>query len=434
MSLALFIWRRACTMGDATLLARMPKSGQAAQSMHNVTNKRGYCSLNRSWTRVHTQSRNLGFAFQKCYSSSNSRNGNPSEEKKEAIVHENKNDKVELQFKINAESAKREVEQVTSKASKTDTEYVARRQASALPAINVRAEQMRMTPARDEVVEEGYDSVSDRVVPKWPLSRESFPTLQLHTIRTPRVSKTLNFSQLMTLLERSKEPEVLLYQSEPHRLYFIVAYSLAFVCLIYGLLFLDWALRESYRLWIDNLDDLPKVHNAFWFGLRNLVSLAVFAVPSVFAYALIMFPTRLIRKMWYIPSRNKIEPHVRFVVHPLVPRSASPVITLPLSKIDRGVNSGKTKVWTGDGLYGTASKSQFMIFLFEKGSKIPWVVDRQGWFWGDGRVWDVIFGKDSVEEAERGISGDDQIRISQAKAKQAKLERTIKKTDEKLLR
>lgn len=132
--------------------------------------------------------------------------------------------------------------------SATDAAYVASR--AHPPAPIPRVNRMRMTPDRDEIVEEGIDAIQDRVVPKWPLSKESFPTLQLHLIRTPRVSKNLSFTQLMTLLENSPEPEVLLYQAEPHRLYFIVLYSLAFVFAVYGLLFLDWALRESYEIFI----------------------------------------------------------------------------------------------------------------------------------------------------------------------------------------
>ncbi|KAK7205040.1 hypothetical protein BZA70DRAFT_278948 [Myxozyma melibiosi] len=264
-----------------------------------------------------------------------------------------------------------------------------------------------MTPDRDEIVEEGVDAVTDRVVPKWPLSRESYPTLQLHLIRTPRVSKKLSFRELMTLLERSPEPEVLLYQAEPHRLYFVALYSLAFVFAVYGLIFVEWAMEESISIFINNYDDLPPVHNAVWLGLRSLVSLAIFALPAVTAVIFFMFPTRLVRRMYYYPATKDLEAHVRFVVHPLLPRRPSPVITLPLSEIDRGRNAGRTKVWTGDGLYGTASRSQFMVFLFEKGKRIPWIVDRQGWFWGDGRVWDVLFGKESVEEAEKGLSGDD---------------------------
>ncbi|KAK9493205.1 hypothetical protein V1508DRAFT_354071 [Lipomyces doorenjongii] len=274
-----------------------------------------------------------------------------------------------------------------------------------------------MTPDRDEIVEEGHDSLSDRVVPKWPLSKESFPSLPLHLIRTPRVGPNLSFRELMTLLETSKEPEVLLYQAEPHRLYFIVLYSLAFVFAVYGLIFVDWALRESYDIYINNYDDLPPVHNLFWLGIRSLISFAIFTIPAVAAYAFIMMPTRLIRRMSYLPARSSTAAHVRFVVHPLIPRTASPVITLPVSQLDRGKNPGKTKVWTGDGLYGTASRSQFMVFLFENGKRIPWIVDRQGWFWGDGRVWDVLFGKESIEEAEKGLSGDDLIKIDQRKRK-----------------
>ncbi|KAK9447460.1 uncharacterized protein V1518DRAFT_421063 [Limtongia smithiae] len=311
-----------------------------------------------------------------------------------------------------------------------DAAYVAALNAPPPPPVPLAA-RMRMTPSRAEIVERGSDTVSDRVVPLWPLSREALPTLQLHLIRTPRVSAALSFAQLMRLLERSPEPEVLLYQAEPHRLYFIVLYALAFVFAVYGLIFLDWAARESWEIFANNYDDLPPVHNALWLAIRSAVTLALFAVPAVCAVLLVMFPTRLVRRLSYLPAGITLpsqvsptraplvldEPYVRFVVHPLLPRRASPVITLPVSQLDRGKNMGQTRVWTGDGLYGTASRSQFMVFLFEKGNKIPWIVDRQGWFWGDGRVWDVLFGKQSVEDAEKGLSGDDLIRMEKRRRK-----------------
>ncbi|KAK9456553.1 hypothetical protein V1511DRAFT_494654 [Dipodascopsis uninucleata] len=307
---------------------------------------------------------------------------------------------------------------VKLQVSQTDAAYVAN--LARPPALVSRSDAMRMTPDKDEIVEEGIDSLKDRVLPKWPLSKETYPTLQLHLIRTPRVSKHLSFRQLMQLLIKSKEPEVLLYQAEPHRLYFIVVYCLAFVFAVYGLIFLDWALRESWFIYINNLDDLPAVHNFAWFIIRTAVTLALFAVPAACSFGLIMLPTRLIRRLYYIPARNSVEAHVRFVVHPLIPRTASPVITLPISMIDRGRNVGKTKVWTGEGLYGTASRSQFMIFVFEKGRRIPWIADRQGWFWGDGRVWDVLFGKESIKEAEKGLSGDDILRLEMRQRKYQK--------------
>ncbi|KAK9460275.1 uncharacterized protein V1516DRAFT_625391 [Lipomyces oligophaga] len=281
-----------------------------------------------------------------------------------------------------------------------------------------------MSPDRDEIVEQGHDTLADRVVPQWPLSKESFPTLQLHLIRTPRVSKNLTFRQLMTLLEKSPVPEVLLYQAEPHRLLFIICYSFAFVFTVYGIMFLDWALEESWLIYKENYDDLPTVHNLAFMLARGLSALAIFAVPTLIVVTALMFPTRLIRRLYFYPvTTTSKEPLIRFVVYPLIPRTSSPVITLPLSQLDRGKNWGKTKVWTADGLYGTASRSQFFVFLFEKGSRIPWIVDRQGWFWGDGRVWDVLFGKESVAEAEKGLSGDDYIRMEQERRKFIKAEK-----------
>ncbi|KAK9470903.1 uncharacterized protein V1510DRAFT_421800 [Dipodascopsis tothii] len=265
---------------------------------------------------------------------------------------------------------------------------------------------------------EGF-TYADRLAPKWPLSREALPTLPLHSLmaNTPRVSKDLSFHMLMRLLRNSREPEVLLYHSEPHRLYFVILYSAAVVFSVYGLLSLDWSLRESYKIFVNNEEHLSDVQNIAWYMVRSVASVAVFSIPAAMVYFFLKFPTHLVKRMWYMPAHRGVAEHVRFVTHPLLPGQASPVHTMPLEQLSRGLNRGGSKVWTGDGLYGTASRSQFMVFLFEEGKKMPWVVDRQGWFWGDGRVWDVLFGKESVAEAEAGLSGDDKIRMAQAEKK-----------------
>ena len=56
--------------------------------------------------------------------------------------------------------------------------------------------------------------------------------------------------------------------------------------------------------------------------------------------------------------------------------------------------------------------------LFEKGKLFPWIVDCNGWFWGDGRVYDVLFGKEPVEQAELGLSYDTMLKIKEKQKNQ----------------
>lgn len=83
------------------------------------------------------------------------------------------------------------------------------------------------------------------------------------------------------------------------------------------------------------------------------------------------------------------------------------MITLPLSSIAR---KHTARVWTGKGFYGTADNSMFCFVLKETGARSRnWFVDRKGFFWSDGRVFDLLFGKETIAEAEAGIPYDEQV-------------------------
>lgn len=252
------------------------------------------------------------------------------------------------------------------------------------------------------------NSISNRL-PKFPFHKEVSPTIIPKD--TPRVSKTLPFKKLMQILKSSKEPE-LLYMAESHRLYLIASFALAFIVCYNIFDLLDRTLPAAYDLWKENEQDLPPVRN-FIKSLGNIgLVLIIASVYSAAAYMFMMIPTRLIRRLYYLPGSKE---HIQFVTHPVLPGRPSPVITIPLEKVTIGKTS---KVWTGQGFYGTAQRTQFMFLLFEKGKFMPWIVDRSGWFWGDGRVYDVLFGKEPVDQAELGISYDDMLKIKQKQKNQ----------------
>lgn len=248
------------------------------------------------------------------------------------------------------------------------------------------------------------NSLSNRL-PKFPFHKEVSPTIIPKT-DTPRVSKTLPFRKLMQILKASKEPE-LLYMAESHRLYLMASFALAFIVCYNIFDLLDRTLPAAYDLWKENEEDLPPVRN-FIKSMGNIgLVLLIASVYCSAAYIFIKVPTRLVRRLYYLPGPKE---HIQFVTHPIIPGRPSPVITIPLENVTIGKTS---KVWTGQGFYGTAQRTQFMFLLFEKGKFMPWIVDRSGWFWGDGRVYDVIFGKESVDQAELGLSYDDMLKIKQ---------------------
>lgn len=253
------------------------------------------------------------------------------------------------------------------------------------------------------------NSLANRI-PKFPFHKEVQPAIIPKD--TPRVSKTLPFSKLMTILKSSKEPE-LLYMAESHRLYLVTSFALAFIVCYNIFDLLDRTLPAAYELWKENEEDLPFVRNLVK-SIGNLgLVLIIAGVYSAAAYAFVKIPTRLVRRLYYLPGPKE---HIQFVTHPVLPGRPSPVITIPLENLTIGKTS---KVWTGQGFYGTAQRTQFLFLLFEKGKLFPWIVDRSGWFWGDGRVYDVIFGKESVEQAELGLSYDDMLKIQESQKKKA---------------
>lgn len=254
-------------------------------------------------------------------------------------------------------------------------------------------------------------------IPKFPFHKDIAPTIVPKN--TPRVGPTLNFGQLMDILKRSKGPE-LLYMAESHRLYFLACMALTFVCCYNLFDLLDRSIRGLVDLYRDNEED-PAVHNALKTGGRvgivALLSLVYILAGLTFA----VFPTRLIRRIEYLPGAVE---HLRLVTHPWVPGKASPVITVPLENLSIGK---RAKVWTGEGFYGASNRSSFFFLVFEKGRALPWIVDRSGWFWGDARVYDVLLGKEPVAEAEKGLSYDDMLKLQarQVNEKKAELRREL---------
>lgn len=253
------------------------------------------------------------------------------------------------------------------------------------------------------------NSLKNRL-PKFPFHKEAQPTL-IPKADTPRVSKNLSFRKLMTILKSYQEPE-LLYMAESHRLYIAACFALSFiVCYnIYDLL--DRAIPAAIEEYKKNEEDYPPVRNAIkCLGNMGIV-VAIAAVYTSAAICFAMVPTRLVRRLYYLPGAKE---HIQFTTHPFLPGRPSPVITIPLDKVTIGNTS---KVWTGQGFYGTANRTQFLFLLFEKGKFTPWIVDRSGWFWGDGRVWDVLFGKEPIDQAELGLSYDDMLKIREKEANQ----------------
>lgn len=250
------------------------------------------------------------------------------------------------------------------------------------------------------------NDLKDRM-PKFPLGKENVPTL-LPKPNVPKVSKTLSFRQVINILKNRTEPE-LIYESEPHRLYFLICFCFGATMLIYGCVLGEYAFFQANKDFEDNEQEKNEiVRKREW--LMSLLKNSTFSLIAFSAaYGILTLPNRLVRRMYYLPGPVE---HIRLTTYPLVPGRPTPVVTIPLSNISR---KHRGRVWTGKGFYGTSDNSLFFFVLREADDKNKtiknWVVDRKGFFWSDGRVFDYIFGKETIAEAEAGIPYDEQIGI-----------------------
>lgn len=246
------------------------------------------------------------------------------------------------------------------------------------------------------------NELKDRI-PMFPLAKENVPTL-LPRPGVPRVGPNMSFRQVIQILKNKTKPE-LIYEAEPHRLYFLACFCCSIVFAVYGCVLLEYAWFQAGKDYEENEKELAEpLRKREW-----AISLAKWSVLGasmlLMAYHTATFPTRLIRRMWYLPGPVE---HVQFSSYSLIPGRPTPVITVPLHDMARRY---KARVWTGKGFYGTADKAVFFFVLKEASQNKTWIVDRKGFFWSDGRVFDLLFGKETIAEAEAGIPYDEQIGI-----------------------
>lgn len=254
------------------------------------------------------------------------------------------------------------------------------------------------------------NKLSDRV-PRFPLIKEVVPTL-LPRPGVPQVGKDYTFRQVIQILQNKTAPE-LIYESEPHRLYFLACFCMAVVMTVYGCVLTEYAWFQANKDYRENVKEQNEIVRKREWAILLFKLSGMGAVAFTAAYFFSLFPTRLVRRMWYLPGQIE---HIKFTTYPLIPGMPTKVITLPIDKL---VRRHKARVWTGKGFYGTADNAMFFFVLKEQGGK-NWIIDRKGFFWGDGRVFDFLFGKETLAAAEAGIPYDEQIGIMHREVKKKK--------------
>lgn len=230
--------------------------------------------------------------------------------------------------------------------------------------------------------------------------KEAIPTL-LPRPGVPAPNK-YPLARLYDALTKKTEPE-LIYEAEPHKLYFVFCYAFAMLFILYGLNAFNIGYGLAWGMYEDNEMKMGETQLNIQLVMHLAIVTALASMPLLAGIAFIFTPSRLIRRIWYLPpvsstgvSRADGQAFIKFTTHPLLPNRPTPVYTFPLGALQKSITS---KIYSGTGFYGT-NDSSFFFFLRQEGNRIPFIVDRKGFFWGDGRVFDLLFSTDSIEKVE----------------------------------
>ncbi|KAH3668570.1 hypothetical protein OGAPHI_002324 [Ogataea philodendri] len=196
----------------------------------------------------------------------------------------------------------------------------------------------------------------------------------------------------------SAEP-TLIHESRRSRLYTILSLCFGACFLVYGINVFYIGREMSLRIYNENEDELTPVKNKLRYAGHLSLVVVASTLTALCGVGLIMLPSKLVNKMWYLPGAASKAPSVKFTTHSFIPYTAKE-LQMPITNIKK---NRFAKIYTGVGAYGT-DDTLFIFWLKQKGSRIPWLVDRKGYFWGDGRVFDLLFNDvpaDPFERAEK---------------------------------
>ncbi|KAG0690089.1 hypothetical protein C6P40_003852 [Pichia californica] len=244
------------------------------------------------------------------------------------------------------------------------------------------------------------NNMDSRLPSSFNFEKEAIPTL-LPRPGVPAPNK-YPLARLYDSLTKKTEPE-LIYEAEPHKLYFVFCYAFSLLFIIYGLNAFNIGYGLAWAMYEDNDMKLAETQLNIQLAMHLSIVTILSAMPIMAGIAFILAPSRLVRRMWYLPPvnskgqlRHDGQAFVKFTTHPLLPNRPTPVHIFPLGTLQKSITA---KIYSGKGFYGT-NDSSFFFFLREAGRRIPFIVDRKGFFWGDGRVFDLLFSDDSIEKVE----------------------------------
>jgi len=247
---------------------------------------------------------------------------------------------------------------------------------------------------------EQTNSWKDRMPNSWHFEKEAAPTLLPRPGAPPPNKWPL--AKMYQVLKMKKEPE-LIYEAEPHKMYFVFCYAFALVFIIYAMNALSIGLTLTDRMYKDNDNKLKDWQLDLEYVMHLVISVVMACLPLGIGFGFLLLPSRLIRRMWYLPEGSGKPAYIKFTTHPLLPNRPTPVRTMPLGVLRKSMTA---KIYNGKGFYGVTDSS-FFFFLRENGRRIPFIVDRKGFFWGDGRMFDLLFSNDTIDQVENSKKIDE---------------------------
>lgn len=237
--------------------------------------------------------------------------------------------------------------------------------------------------------------------------KEAIPTL-LPRPGVPAPNK-YPLARLYDALSKKKEPE-LIYEAEPHKLYFVFCYAFALLFVIYGINAFNIGYGLAWGMFEDNDMKLSEIQLNLQLAMHLSIVTILASLPLLAGIAFLFVPSRLVRRMWYLPPVSETghvrpdgQAFIKFTTHPNLPGRPTPVHIFPIGVLKKSITA---KIYSGQGFYGTNDAS-FFFFLRENKKRIPFIVDRKGFFWGDGRVFDLLFSDDSIEKVENAKKIDE---------------------------
>lgn len=232
------------------------------------------------------------------------------------------------------------------------------------------------------------------------------------------------FSKVVNALVAKTVPEPI-YSYKVSRLVKAGSVALSVVFFTYGATFADWSYESSQAVY-NEADETTK--KDWKFLAKTYGPMGLTLIPFTLALGALYAPSRIVTKVTYIPKVNGL-PECELTRRSMLGGREIKVVR-PLSQI---VRNRRTRVFTGEGDQGVEDKGSFIFFLSDRSPMAKSWIDkfyifpRSGKFWGsDGRIFDALFGGDSIRDLELKSRKEQDSRLQDIKQDRSMLQDMIR--------